>query len=62
MIRTSELCAHLDGTFRERYEIAKRVLATNFSTPNKIRMEEAKKSLETIEGILYQFEESNTGK
>jgi hypothetical protein len=62
MITTSALTAHLEGTFRERYEIAKRVLAVDFSRPNQIRMEEAKKALDTIEGILYEFDEANTGR
>jgi hypothetical protein len=37
-------------------------LAVDFSRPNQIRMEEAKKALDTIEGILYEFDEANTGR
>ena len=61
MITTSALTAHLEGTFRERYDIACRVAWADPSIPNQIRLEEAKKTLETVEGILYQFDESNTG-
>ena len=61
MITTSALTAHLEGTFKERYEIACRVAWADPSIPNQIRLEEAKKAWDTIFGILYEFDEANTG-
>ena len=60
MITTSELTAHLEGTFTARLEIAQREAWADPSIPNQIRMEEAKKTYDTLYGILYEFEEANT--
>ena len=60
MITTSELTAHLEGTFSARYSIAE----TNYdrfpTEDNYIRMVEAKRTLDTIVGIVYEFNEANT--
>lgn len=60
MITTSELMAHLEGTFSARYSIAETNYDREPTTENYIRMQEARKSWDTVYGILYEFSEANT--
>ena len=60
MIQTSEMTAHLEGIFQARLDIAQRRAWADPSIQNQVRLEEATKTHETIFGILYQFEESNS--
>ena len=60
MITTSALCAHLEGTFEARRDIAQEVYNRDPNTENSIRLEEAERSYNTLYGILYEFEEANS--
>ena len=59
MITTSELTAHIEGTFTARLEIAQEVYNRDPNTENSIRLEEAERTYNTLYGILYQFDASN---
>ena len=61
MITTSELTAHLEGTFHGRLEAAKRAVEYNPSDENRIRLSEIQQAYDLIYGIIYQFNEANTG-
>lgn len=61
MITTSELTAHLEGTFSARYSIAETNYDRNPTQENYIRMEEARKAFDTVYGVIYEFNEANTG-
>ena len=60
MITTSELTAHLEGTFSARYSIAETNYDRNPTQENYIRMEEARKAFDTVYGAIYEFNEANT--
>jgi len=60
MIPTSELTAHLEGTFSARYDIAKRNFDRDPSAENRTKLYEAQRTLDTITGIVYEFNEANT--
>ena len=60
MITTSELTAHLEGTFSARYSIAETNYDRNPTQENYIRMEEARKAFDTVYGVIYEFNEANT--
>lgn len=59
MITTSELTAHLEGTFKARYDIAQREYNRDPNTEKSIRLEEAERTYNTVYGILYEFDEAN---
>ena len=61
MITTSELTAHLEGTFSARYSIAETNYDRNPTQENYIRLEEARKAFDTVYGVIYEFNEANTG-
>ena len=61
MITTSELTAHLEGTFSARYDIAKRNFERQPTEENRIKYYEAQRTYDTIFGIVYEFNEANTG-
>ena len=58
-ISVNELTAHLEGTFSARYSIAETNYDRDPTPENYIRMEEARRTYDTIYGILYEFDESN---
>ena len=60
MITTSALCAHLEGTFEARYNIAKDNYNRNQNDENYFRLQEAAKAYDTVYAIIYEFEESNS--
>ena len=60
MITTSELTAHLEGTFSARYSIAETNYDRNPTQENYIRLEEARKAFDTVYGVIYEFNEANT--
>ena len=60
MISTQALCAQLEGTFEARYNIAKNNYNRNQSDENYFRLQEAAKAYDTVYGIIYEFEESNS--
>ena len=60
MISTSALCAQLEGTFEARYNIAKTNFNRDPSEENRIKFYEAQRTYDTVYGILYEFEESNS--
>lgn len=60
MITTSELMAHLEGTFEARYDIAKRNWDRAHTEENRIVLQEARKAYDTVYGILYEFSEANS--
>ena len=60
MITTSELTAHLEGTFSARYDIAKRNFERDPTEENRIKYYEAQRTYDTLYGILYEFDEANT--
>ena len=62
MITTSELTAHLEGTFSARYSIAETNYDRNPTQENYIRLEEARKAFDTVYGVIYEFNEANTGR
>ena len=62
MITTSELTAHLEGTFEGRLEVAKRIVQYDPSRENQIRLEEAQRAYDTVFGVIYEFNEANTGR
>ena len=61
MITTSELTAHLEGTFKARRDIAERRYFGHPTEENLARLEEANETWNTIYGIVYEFNEANTG-
>ena len=60
MITTSELTAHLEGTFGARLDIARRAYDREPTVENEIRKFEAQRTYDTIYGIVYEFNEANT--
>jgi len=60
MITTSALCAHLEGTFGARLDIARRTYDREPTVENEIRKFEAQRAYNTVYGILYEFEEANS--
>ena len=58
-ITTSELTAHLEGTFKERYDIAKRNWDRSHTEEHRIVLQEAQRTYDTVYGILYEFDEAN---
>lgn len=61
MITTSELTAQLEGVFEARYEIAKRNWDRLHSEEHRIELQAAKRAYDTVYGIIYEFNEANTG-
>jgi hypothetical protein len=62
MITTSALTAHLEGTFEARLEIAQRNWKRSHTEEHRIALQHARETYDTIFGILYEFDEANTGR
>ena len=60
MISVNELTAHLEGTFSARYSIAETNYDRNPTQENYLLMQEARKAYDTVYGIIYEFDESNS--
>ena len=60
MISVNELTAHLEGTFEGRVKVAERMFLYDPSEVNQVRLDEARRAYDTVYGILYQFDESNS--
>ena len=59
MITTSELTAHLEGTFSARYSIAETNYDREPTQENYLLMQAAKEAYDTVYGIIYEFDEAN---
>lgn len=60
MISTNELTAQLEGTFKARYDIAKRNFERDPTEENRIKFYEAQRAYDTVFGIIYEFDEANS--
>ena len=60
MISVNELTAHLEGTFSARYSIAETNYDRNPTQENYLLMQAAKQAYDTVYGIIYEFDESNS--
>lgn len=60
MITTSELTAQLEGTFKARYDIAKRNFERDPTEENRIKYYEAQRTYDTLYAIIYEFDEANS--